>query len=138
MHPITLTRYSRSVAVTRSRSSRRRARRAVIAVVAGLCAAGSGQAFADPPQNQVEHPHLPGSHASIAPHWRSLDVPQFVIDRHRALGSDHAPATGGRTVAVGTRPDGGSLEVWPAPLIATAVALLAAVAVARRRLRPAR
>jgi hypothetical protein len=137
MHPFALTQYPRGVAVTRSRSSRRRARRAAIAVVVGLLGTGTGQAFADPPQVQF-HPHLPGSHANVSRHTvtRTVDTVRGVRQWHEAIGRSHAPVTGGRTQPAGSPSDGGSFDAWPAVLIVTAAALLGGVALTRRHRLP--
>ena len=109
MHPITLTTYGRTVVY--SRTSRRRARRAVIAVVVGLIAGGSGQAFADPPQYQSEQPHLAGSHANV----HMYASPPLSPDRGGSAGFD-----------------------WPIVILVSALPSAALVIVhRRRRLQPA-
>jgi len=137
MHPFALTSYPRRVAVTPTRSSRRRARRAAIAVVVGLLGTGAGQAFADPPQMQFRA-HLPGSHAMVHQRQvtRTVDTVPGARARHDALGRSHAPVTGGRTQPAGSPSDGGSFDAWPAVLIVTAVALLGGVALSRRHRLP--
>jgi hypothetical protein len=129
MHPLAVTSYPRRVTLTPTRSSRRRARRAAIAVVVGLLGAGTGQAHADPPQYQF-HAHLPGSHANVHQHadWGSVDAPRPF--------NQHAPATGGRTVPVGSPSDSGSFDAWPGALIVIAAGLLGAVTFARRHRMP--
>jgi hypothetical protein len=136
MHPLALTTYPRRVAVTRSRSSRRRVRRAAIAVVVGLLGAGAGQAYADPPQHTF-HQHLPGSHANVhhGADWASVQPPA-VLHRHDALGRIHATTTADHTVP-GNRPAGnGSFDAWPAVVIAVVAALGGAVALTRRNRLP--
>jgi hypothetical protein len=137
MHPFALTTYPRRVAVTPTRSSRRRARRAAIAVVVGLLGTGTGQAFADPPQVQF-HKHLPGSHAMVHQHTvtRTVDTVRGPRQWHEAVGRSHAPVTGGLTQPVGSPSDGGSFDAWPAVLIVTVAALLGAVARTRRHRLP--
>jgi hypothetical protein len=122
MHPLALISYPRGVTAVRSRSSRRRARRAAIAVVVGLLGAGAGPAHADPPR------HLPGSHANVHQHtdWNSVGPAQ-------PFGG---PVTGGRTLPVAAPSDGGSFDAWPAVLIATLAALLGAAALTRRHRPP--
>jgi hypothetical protein len=131
MHPLALTSYPRGVAVTRSRSSRRRARRAAIAVVVGLLGAGAGQAYADPPQYKF-HQHLPGSHANVHQHtdWGSVAPP-------RPFDRQYAHVTGGRTVPVDSPSGNGSFDAWPAAvLVAMLAALLGTVAITRRHRLP--
>jgi hypothetical protein len=131
MHPLALTSYPRRVTLTPTRSSRRRARRAAIAVVAGLLGAGAGvgQAHADPPQHQF-HGHLPGSHANVhqLPDWSSVDPPR-PFDQPVA-------ATGGRTEPLGSPSDGGSVDAWPGALIVLGAGALGAVTLARRHRSP--
>jgi|SRR5690242_12992614 len=129
MHPLAVTSYPRRVTLTPTRSSRRRARRAAIAVVVGLLGAGTGQAYADPPQYKF-HQHLPGSHANVRQHsdWGSVGAPRPF--------DHHIPATGGRTVPVGSPSDGGSFDAWPGALIVAAAGLLGAVTLARRHRMP--
>jgi hypothetical protein len=132
MHPLALTSYPRAVDVTRSRSRRRRTRRAVIAVVVGLLGTGSGQAFADPPQHTF-HQHLPSSHAMVHQHsdWRSVAPPRPFG------GTQYAPVTGGRTVPVDAPAGDSSFDAWPAAvLIAMFAALLGVVAITRRHRLP--
>jgi hypothetical protein len=102
----------------------------VIAVAVGLLGAGSGQAFADPPQYEF-HQHLPGSHANVHSHpdWSTVAPP-------RPFDRQHAPATGGRTVTVGTPSGNSSFDAWPAVVIVTLAALLGAVTITRRHRLP--
>jgi hypothetical protein len=137
MHPLALISYPRGVSVTRSRSSRRRARRAAIAVVVGLLGAGAGQAHADPPQYKF-HQHLPGSHANVHRQtaWSTVAPPSALRDRHDALGRIHAPVTGGRTVPADSPAGNGSFDAWPVVLIAMVAALLGTAAMTRRHRLP--
>ncbi len=63
MHPFAL-----MPSLTESRASRRRARRAAIAVVAGLLALPGTKAFGDQP-----HSHLAGGHAGV--HYQPTATP---------------------------------------------------------------
>jgi hypothetical protein len=127
MHPLALISYPRGASVLRSRSSRRRARRAAIAVVVGLLGAGTGQAYGDPPQYKL-HQHLPGSHANVhrQTDWNAVAPP-------RPFGApQHAPVTGGRTVPAGNS----SFDAWPAAVLIAMLAALGVVAVTRRHRLP--
>ena len=115
----------------RHASSRRRVRRAAIAVVVGLLGAGAGQAYADPPQHTF-HQHLPGSHANVHQHadWGSVAPPRPFG------GAQHAPVTGGRTASADSPGGDGSFDAWPAVVIAMVAALGGAVALTRRNRLP--
>jgi hypothetical protein len=130
MHPFALTQYGHTI--TESRSSRRRKRRAAIAVVAGLLALPGGQAFADPPQLQFrEHPKP----QVLGPQGWHQPAPTHLPSGHHV--------TGGRTVPdsapAATADDGGTSVDWEIPVI-VAASLLTAGGIAltqRRRVRTA-
>jgi|tagenome__1003787_1003787.scaffolds.fasta_scaffold19282861_1 hypothetical protein len=117
MHPFT---------VTESRASRRRARRAAIAVVAGLLAIPGTKAFADPPQQQFRtpHPHVRGPQG-----WHQSEAP-----KHATLPGGHA---GVHYVAAAepTADDGGTSVDWEIPAIIAASVLTAGGLVLTQRRR---
>jgi len=116
MHPFTL---------TESRASRRRARRAAIAVVTGLLTIPSTQAFADPPQQQFRtpHPHVRGPQG-----WHQWQAP-----RHATLPSSHAMVHQVPAAEPVPADDGTSID-WEIPAIIAASALAAGgLAVTQRR-----
>ena len=116
MHPFTL---------TESRASRRRARRAAIAVVAGLLTIPGTQAFADPPQQQFRtpHPHVRGPQG-----WHQSEAA-----KHATLPGGHAGVHDVATAAPAT--DGGGTSVdWEIPaIIAASVLTAGGLALTQRR-----
>lgn len=119
MHPFALHN------ITESRASRRRARRAAIAVVAGLLAVPGTKAFADPPQLQFRapHPHVRGPQG-----WHQSQAP-----RHATLPSSHAMVHE-VTAAEPVPADGGASVDWEIPAIVAASVLTAGgLAMTQRR-----
>lgn len=116
MHPFT---------VTESRASRRRARRAAIAVVAGLLTIPGTQAFADPPQLQFEtpQPHVRGPQG-----WHQSEAA-----KHATLPGGHAGVHYVATAAPAA--DGGGASVdWAIPaIIAASVLTAGGLALTQRR-----
>jgi hypothetical protein len=122
MHPFALHN------ITESRASRRRARRAAIAVVAGLLAVPGTKAFADPPQLQFRTPHVRGPHG-----WHQSAA------RHATLPSSHAMVHHQVAAAEPVPADGGASVDWEIPAIVAASVLTAGglAMTQRRRVRTA-
>ena len=119
MHPFALHN------ITESRASRRRARRAAIAVVAGLLTIPGTQAFADPPQVQFRapHPHVRGPQG-----WHQSET-----QKHSTLPGGHAGVHYVTATAPAPESDGASVD-WAIPaIIAASVLTAGGLALTQRR-----